>query len=146
MRSNKGPISSVSAHGTTFIIVNDMDIAVDLLEKRSPIYSDRFVTTFGANVWVRVNPTWYHISQRVVSLGFGRMTSFLQHGPELKHHRRLMQEFIGSRAALTHVEDMQEVEAKHFLSTLLEGPDQFLKHIRLYVIYHITLSSCITGL
>ena len=50
MRTNKGPISSVSAHGTAFIIVNDMDIAVDLLEKRSPIYSDRFVPIFGANM------------------------------------------------------------------------------------------------
>lgn len=36
-----GPISSVSVFGATFIIVNDKEIAIELLERRSLIYSSR---------------------------------------------------------------------------------------------------------
>lgn len=46
-----GPISSVSALGTTMIIVNDLKIALDLLEKRSSIYSSRPTITFGGEMY-----------------------------------------------------------------------------------------------
>lgn len=36
-----GPISSVSVLGSTFIILNDKDTALDLFERRSQIYSSR---------------------------------------------------------------------------------------------------------
>lgn len=47
---NEGPISSVEVFGSTMIIVNDRDVAVDLLDKRSAIYSCRPVLTFGGEL------------------------------------------------------------------------------------------------
>lgn len=45
-----GPISSVTALGQTIIILNDFDIAVELLEKRSGEFSDRPVFPFGGEL------------------------------------------------------------------------------------------------
>lgn len=45
-----GPISCVTALGTTFIILNDIEAAFELLDKRSAIYSSRYETTFGAKM------------------------------------------------------------------------------------------------
>lgn len=36
-----GPVSSVTVLGQTIVIINDYESAVELLEKRSTIYSDR---------------------------------------------------------------------------------------------------------
>lgn len=48
----KGPISSIEVFGSTMIIVNDKNIAIDLLDKRSQIYSSRPVLTFGGEMLV----------------------------------------------------------------------------------------------
>jgi hypothetical protein len=43
-----GEIISLSAFGTTLVVLNDKDDAINLLEKRSAIYSDRTVPTMAA--------------------------------------------------------------------------------------------------
>ena len=48
----EGPISSVEVFGSTMIIVNDREVAVDLLDKRSAIYSSRPALTFGGELYV----------------------------------------------------------------------------------------------
>lgn len=45
-----GPISSVQAFGKIFIIVNDNQTAVDLLDKRSSIYSERPTSLFAGEM------------------------------------------------------------------------------------------------
>ena len=50
VNASLGPISSVSVFGTTYIIVNDMKIAFNLMEKRSSIYSSRPVCIFGGEM------------------------------------------------------------------------------------------------
>lgn len=45
-----GPISSLTVLGHPIIVINDYKIAVDLLEKRSAIYSDRPVLTFAGEM------------------------------------------------------------------------------------------------
>lgn len=59
------------------------------------------------------------------------MTQFLQYGGELKHHRTLMQSYVGSRAALDHVQELQEIEARRFLLKVFEEPSGFFDHIGL---------------
>ena len=46
IQSSLGPISSVTTFGNTLIIVNDANIASELLDKRSAIYSSRPLLTF----------------------------------------------------------------------------------------------------
>lgn len=45
-----GPISSVSVLGTTFIILNDAQLAIDMLDKKSLIYSSRPVIPFSGEM------------------------------------------------------------------------------------------------
>lgn len=45
-----GPISSVTVMGQAIIIVNDYNIALDLLDKRSAVYSDRPVLPFAGEM------------------------------------------------------------------------------------------------
>ena len=47
-----GPISSITVLGQKIIIVNDVKIALDLMDKRSSIYSDRPILTFGGEMYV----------------------------------------------------------------------------------------------
>lgn len=42
----------MKAMGTTFIILNDIGAAFELLEKRSAIYSSRYESTFGCKMYV----------------------------------------------------------------------------------------------
>lgn len=49
-KSLYGPISSVTALGQTVVILNDYDLAMDLLEKRSGEFSDRPVLPFGGQM------------------------------------------------------------------------------------------------
>lgn len=48
----QGPISSLSAMGQTIVILNDMKICIELLEKRSAIYSDRPRMVFLVDLYV----------------------------------------------------------------------------------------------
>ena len=41
LRGNKGPISTVEAFGQRIIILNDKQLAFELLDKRSSTYSER---------------------------------------------------------------------------------------------------------
>jgi hypothetical protein len=45
-----GPISSVTVLGQTFIIINDSDIAFELLRDRSAIHSSRPSLTFSGDM------------------------------------------------------------------------------------------------
>lgn len=47
-----GPISSVTILGQTIVIVNDVDTAVELLEKRSAKYSSRPKQIFAGEMYV----------------------------------------------------------------------------------------------
>ena len=47
---NEGPISSVSAFGSHIIIINDLEVAYDLLDARSAVYSSRPTLTFGGEM------------------------------------------------------------------------------------------------
>jgi hypothetical protein len=47
-----GPISSVTALGQTFVIINDPDIAFELLRDRSAIHSSRPTQVFSGDMYV----------------------------------------------------------------------------------------------
>ena len=48
----KGPISSVTILGQTIIMVNDRQMSIDLMEKRSSINSSRPRMTFAGDMYV----------------------------------------------------------------------------------------------
>lgn len=46
-----GPISQVSVLGTSIIILNDLQLSIDMLNKRSSIYSDRPTTVMNGKLY-----------------------------------------------------------------------------------------------
>ncbi|KAH8111221.1 cytochrome P450 oxidoreductase OrdA-like protein, partial [Phellopilus nigrolimitatus] len=108
-----GPISSISAFGTTIVILNDAQITFDLLEKRSLIYSSRPTLLFGGEM-----------------VGFSDQTGLVPYGAQFRTHRKEMHAYIGTRAAMTRFIGLEELETRRFLLRLLEQPEKLVKHIR----------------
>lgn len=50
-----GPISSLTILGQHYIILNNLQVSIDLLEKRSPVYSGRPLLTFAGEMWASTN-------------------------------------------------------------------------------------------
>ena len=107
-----GPISSVSVLGQRIVIVNSLQIAADLLDKRSAIYSDR--------------PTLAFVSDCV---GWCRAMVFRRYGPDFRTIRRLVHSVIGTPAAIRKFDRIEEEEVHGFLKRLLEKPENFADHI-----------------
>lgn len=58
-----GPVSSVTVLGQTIVVLNEYDIAVELLEKNSAVYSDRASLTFANEMYVKKTTLlFYHIN------------------------------------------------------------------------------------
>lgn len=69
------------------------------------------------------------------SVGLSVVTPLLPYGDTLRLHRKLIQNFVGSRFARKHIEDVEEVEARRLLYRVLETPQDFRAHLRTSVTY-----------
>ncbi|RAL12933.1 cytochrome P450 monooxygenase fmaG [Aspergillus homomorphus CBS 101889] len=107
-----GPISSIRVLGETFIIINEAQIAVDLLEKRSAIHSSRPQGQFNQMT------------------GYGEVTSAMAYTDTLRVHRKLMYKQIGSVNSVSRFDKSQEAEVGRFMLRSLEAPQDLLAHLR----------------
>lgn len=108
-----GRICSISVFGQPMIIVNSPQIAVDLLEKRSAIYSDRPWMAFGGGF-----------------VGWSRTTVLLPYGPGHRTSRKYMHQIIGTQALVRKFDHIEESEVHGFLRNLMKTPDDFAEHVR----------------
>ncbi|OLN81903.1 O-methylsterigmatocystin oxidoreductase 2 [Colletotrichum chlorophyti] len=108
-----GPLSSVTVMGQTIIIINDPDMAIELLEKRSAKHSSR--------------PGMVFIGEMV---GWEHGTGGAPYNERFRVHRKHISRIIGSKTTAAQYNKMQEAEAGHFLLHLLEKPDDFVDHIK----------------
>ncbi|KAL1744246.1 cytochrome P450 [Schizophyllum fasciatum] len=98
-----GPICSVSVLGTRLVIINDPDIAVDLLDKRAKNTSDR--------------PS-FHMADLI---GWDRTISNLRSEGTHKEYRKLVGRVIGTRGHVHKFDRTSELQATLFLRRLLEN-------------------------
>ncbi|PPQ73581.1 hypothetical protein CVT26_010565 [Gymnopilus dilepis] len=108
-----GDIVSISIFGQQMIILNSVNHAVEMLDKRSAIYSERPVMQMGGEL-----------------VGWKNTLVLLPYGDRFRNFRKLFHNTIGSQAAATRFHPVQEVESKHFLKRLLDAPDELASHIR----------------
>ncbi|KAL1661014.1 cytochrome P450 [Schizophyllum commune] len=108
-----GDICSVSVLRQTMIIINSPRIAMDLLDRRSAIYSDRPSIAFGGDF-----------------VGWSRTTFLLPYGARHRASRRFMQQVIGTQSAVHKFDKIEETEIGKFLKNLLDTPDDFAEHVR----------------
>ncbi|KAF7355007.1 hypothetical protein MSAN_01416200 [Mycena sanguinolenta] len=108
-----GDICSTTVLGQPIIIIGSAKVAVDLLDKRSAIYSDRPVCMMGGEL-----------------VGWKNTLVLLPYGDRFRRFRRLFHNIIGSRSAMKQFFPVEELETRRFLRRVLAKPGDLRKHIR----------------
>ncbi|KAF9569422.1 cytochrome P450 [Agrocybe pediades] len=108
-----GDISSVTVLGQTLIIVNSARVAMDMLNKKSAIYSDRPVLQMGGEL-----------------VGWKNTMVLLPYGDRFRRYRRLFHSLIGSPAAVKIFYPSEELEARKFLRRVLMKQDDLANQVR----------------
>nr|BAK09491.1 cytochrome P450 [Postia placenta] len=115
-RKDFGNLIYVSFFNKPVIAINSLEIAQDLMEKRSVRYSDR--------------PRFVHIEEMMGWMShLGRTAA----DDEFRRHRRWVQNAFLDKATLAHYHPVQHRELYILLGKLVESPDKYWKHFRRYV-------------
>ncbi|KAF8510748.1 cytochrome P450 oxidoreductase [Gautieria morchelliformis] len=109
-----GPISSVTILGQPVIILNDLQTCVDLLEKRSAIYSGRPVLPFAGEM-----------------IGWNQQMILSPYGDRFRNMRKMVHRFIGTKSAITAFIPIQHLQTRLFLARTFEKPENLFSNIRL---------------
>ncbi|KAG1747595.1 cytochrome P450 [Suillus lakei] len=108
-----GDISHVQVLGQHVIVLNTVKTAMEMLDSKSAIYSDRPVFPMGGEL-----------------VGFKDALPFLPYGDRFRRYRKNLHHVIGSRAAVDEYNQIEEVETHRFLKRVLAKPDQLQEHVR----------------
>ncbi|KAF8516538.1 putative CyP450 monooxygenase [Hysterangium stoloniferum] len=98
--------------GTSILFVNSNNMAQELFEKRSKIYSDRPALTMLHEL-----------------MGFDWGLPVMPYGESFRHHRRVTQRKLTSGSLLEY-RPIQLKNARHLLQRLEASPTKFLEHTR----------------
>ncbi|GBE89487.1 cytochrome P450 [Sparassis crispa] len=113
-----GDVFHLNILGKIFVVVNSLQVATDLLEKRSANYSDRPVCT------------------ALEMMGWKAHVAFMQYGSRWRKHRKFFQEYFGQSQSLTYRAHQTE-EARTLLKDLLTSPTEFEACTRRYALLSI---------
>ncbi|KAF9880651.1 cytochrome p450 oxidoreductase [Colletotrichum karsti] len=108
-----GPISSITVMGQTLVIINDLQLAFETLEKRSAKHSSRPKQVFAGEM-----------------IGWENSLALLQYNERFRAYRKSIAQIIGSKAVAAQYDNLQEAEAGHFLLHVLDNPKDLRNHIR----------------
>ncbi|KAJ6011441.1 hypothetical protein N7451_002853 [Penicillium sp. IBT 35674x] len=108
-----GPLSSVTVFGQTVVIINDRELAVQILEKNSAKHSSRPRLVFADEL-----------------SGWGKTPVSQDNTSLLRTYRRAMARIIGTRASASKFDQLLVVEARRFLWRILDRPQDFMSHMR----------------
>ncbi|KAI1321957.1 cytochrome P450 [Xylariaceae sp. FL0255] len=113
LKKRFGPISSLTVLGKPIIIINDAQLAFELFDKRSELYSCRPQQTFVGEM-----------------VGWNRAMGMAPWNNQLRAMRKNISRGIGSNAAIARYHDLQDAEVSHFLLHMLESPEDLSEHLR----------------
>ncbi|CAH0020036.1 unnamed protein product [Clonostachys rhizophaga] len=113
-RDKYGPITSVTVLGRSIIVLNDKQIAVDILDKKSLQTGSRPWLEFGFGL-----------------CGFENYTGALPYNETFRLHRKLMHQHMGTRTMVESFRDTQQVEVSRMLQLILDEPGKLLDHLEL---------------
>jgi len=106
-------IMYLEALGRPILVVNDLKMAKDLLEKRSGLYSSR--------------PSMPMLADVIKLEGF---FALLPYGDQWRTHRRIFQQYFSQKALHRQQEQASEFVHKALLPNLYQDPDHFFDHVR----------------
>lgn len=123
--------------GQGIVIVNSRKAAVEMLEKKSAIYSDRFVSRYVTLRYIRSSKANWPVYRPNLTfanmIGVAEIVTLYQYGPRFKDARKMMAGFMGSRKALERYHHTFELETHRLLKRLHDDPANFVLHIRKFV-------------
>lgn len=90
-----------------------MDVALELLDKRSAIYSDRPILQMGGKL-----------------VGWKSTLGLLPYSNRLRKFRKLFHQLIGTRCNMRRFLPIEEAETHRFLQMVLKDPDNLSTHVR----------------
>ncbi|CCM03391.1 uncharacterized protein FIBRA_05521 [Fibroporia radiculosa] len=109
-----GPLMSISLLGRRMVIINSAKVAVEMLDKKSTIYSNR--------------PKFIVAGEMV---GWETIGSMIQYGPRYRDTRRLYSQLMGSREKVNGLKSQVELASRKFLLRLLRKPEDLPAQLRL---------------
>ncbi|OGE54266.1 hypothetical protein PENARI_c006G06548 [Penicillium arizonense] len=108
-----GPISSITVMGQTIVILNDANVALELLGKRSAIYSSRPNLVFASEM-----------------VGWEHILAMQPYSARFRAYRKALHPYIGSESAVAQFNSLQEIEAHRFLLRVLGDQTKLSEHIQ----------------
>ncbi|KAG6378884.1 cytochrome P450 [Boletus reticuloceps] len=108
-----GDISHVEVLGQHIIILNNVNVAMEMLDKKSSSYSDRPVLPMGGEL-----------------VGWKNTLVLLPYGDRFREYRKNFARVIGSRAAMDTYHPTEEIETHRFLQRVLAKPAELSQHVR----------------
>ncbi|KAI9507177.1 cytochrome P450 [Russula earlei] len=108
-----GSIVYANVAGQPLVILSDIEVANELLDKKSAIYSDRPVLEMAGEL-----------------AGFKNWTGFLTYGPRWKESRKFMHHAIGTRESLAEFSSLFESANRKLMKEALCDPENLERHIR----------------
>ena len=107
-----GDVISVTILGRSIIILNSAKAAIDLLDKRSSIYSDRPYSAMAGDL-----------------MGWDHTMGLRPYNPRFREMRRVMKGVLAP-GAVGVFEELEKRECIRFLGRVLDTPEKFVAHIR----------------
>lgn len=108
-----GSLVYLSIMGESLVIINSYETAIDLLEKRSSLYSDRIQLPSS------------------VFIGFTDVVASAAYASDrFREQRRMITQVVGTRALVEQLWPGQKDAINKFLPRLLEDPEHFIDHLR----------------
>ena len=95
------------------IILNSAKTAVEMLDKKGSIYSDRPVLQMGGEL-----------------VGWKSSLPLLPYGEQFRIQRKYFHQLIGNAASASLFDPVEELETHRFLQRIAENPDDLASHIR----------------
>ncbi|KAG1820513.1 cytochrome P450 [Suillus subaureus] len=108
-----GHISHIEVLGQHIMVLNSVETAMDMLDNKSAIYSDRPILPVGGEL-----------------IGWKNIMPLLPYGDRLRRYRKDFHSVIGTRATVGIYNHVEEIETRRFLKRVFTKPDQLLAHVR----------------
>ncbi|KAK0450588.1 cytochrome P450 [Desarmillaria tabescens] len=108
-----GDIVSVSILGRRLVIINSIQVAISILDKKSSIYSDRPVVGMGGEL-----------------VGWKNSIIFMPYGVRFRNGRRLAHQLFGKGVTMKQFLPMLELETRRSLKRIFIRPEGLSEHIR----------------
>ncbi|KAG1819138.1 cytochrome P450 [Suillus subaureus] len=108
-----GAISHIEVLGQHIVVLNSVKSAVDMLDKKGTVYSDRPVLPMGGEL-----------------VGWKHALGLLPYGDRFRQYRKNIHQILGNRAALDVYYPIEEIETRRFLKRVFLNPEQLQAHVR----------------